>query len=241
MKTLFATARSIGNSLVNTFNSFASRFKEIGTNLINQLNSGLAGGRDTLSNTSTSLAQTMISVLKGFNDSFKDIGVNFADGLRLGFLSQKDRIISDVNAMVDAIVASAKSRMKISSPSKVWAEIGNYMAQGLDVGFVNEMKTVTQDINNSLISNCIRFAKSEVFIQIKPVTKGVCFTISDDGPGIHEEDLIHIFDRFYKGKKGKHGLGLSIAKRIVELCRGEILVESKLGEGSRFTVNLPAR
>lgn len=51
---------------------------------------------------------------------------------------------------MERIVESAKDRMDISSPSKVWAQIGSFMAQGLDVGFVSTMKAVTNDINNSM-------------------------------------------------------------------------------------------
>ena len=82
--------------------------------------------------------------------SAKDIGVNTAKGLKSGFLSQEDNITYAVNSMMERIVKSAKRRMKIHSPSKVWAEIGDYMAQGLGVGFTDEMKDVTRDINNSL-------------------------------------------------------------------------------------------
>ena len=93
----------------------------------------------------------------------------------------------------------------------------------------------------NVISNCLRFAKSEVFIQVIPVTKGVCFTVSDDGPGIHGEDLAHIFDRFYKGKKGKHGLGLAIAKAVVTSHGGVINARNKPGEqtGAIFEIFLP--
>lgn len=80
----------------------------------------------------------------------KDIGINTARGLKSGFLSQEDNITYAVNSMMERIVKSAKRRMKIHSPSKVWAEIGDYMAQGLGVGFTAEMKDVTRDINNSL-------------------------------------------------------------------------------------------
>ena len=95
----------------------------------------------------------------------------------------------------------------------------------------------------NIISNCIRFAKSEVYIEVRPVTKGVCFTVSDDGPGIHEDDLIHIFDRFYKGKKGKHGLGLSIAKAVVTSHGGAVHARNRQGDcsGAIFEIFLPIK
>jgi K+-sensing histidine kinase KdpD len=70
----------------------------------------------------------------------------------------------------------------------------------------------------------------------------VCFAISDAGPGIQPEHLQHIFDRFWKreteGRKGT-GLGLFIAKGIVEAHGGHILVESVPGRGTTFYFTLP--
>ena len=66
--------------------------------------------------------------------------------------------------------------------------------------------------------------------------------VEDDGPGIPQETLLHLFDRYYSQNPGKNGtgLGLSIAKEIVSAHGGRIDVESAPGEGSRFTVCLPA-
>ncbi|MCG6918787.1 MAG: two-component sensor histidine kinase [Deltaproteobacteria bacterium] len=66
--------------------------------------------------------------------------------------------------------------------------------------------------------------------------------ISDDGRGIHPDDLKHIFDPFYtRGKEQGTGLGLSISYGIVAKCGGDIRVESKVGRGSTFTVVLPQK
>jgi two-component system NtrC family sensor kinase len=70
----------------------------------------------------------------------------------------------------------------------------------------------------------------------------VAVTIADDGVGIPEEHLGHIFDPFFTTKKGAGtGLGLSITYGIVQKLGGQISVESKVGEGTRFTVTLPLR
>ena len=67
----------------------------------------------------------------------------------------------------------------------------------------------------------------------------------DTGDGISEKDLPYIFDRFYQASNqglkniGGTGIGLAFTKRLIELHSGNIGVESKLGEGSTFTVNLP--
>lgn len=69
----------------------------------------------------------------------------------------------------------------------------------------------------------------------------VRITVEDDGVGIAEEDLEKIFTIFVSGKGGRGtGLGLPVSQKILKEHGGEILVESKLGEGSRFTIELPA-
>jgi signal transduction histidine kinase len=74
----------------------------------------------------------------------------------------------------------------------------------------------------------------------------VMFRISDTGTGISEEDQARIFERFYKADKsrtnsvGGSGLGLSIVKKIVEMHKGRIEVESKVNVGTTFIVFLPA-
>ncbi|HEC33156.1 MAG TPA: ATP-binding protein, partial [Chloroflexi bacterium] len=70
-------------------------------------------------------------------------------------------------------------------------------------------------------------------------------TVADTGMGIPEEELPHIFERFFRGVKPRQmqisgtGLGLAIVKEIVELHGGWVTVESQVGEGTTFTVWLP--
>ena len=63
--------------------------------------------------------------------------------------------------------------------------------------------------------------------------------IKDYGKGIDSSDLPHVFERFYKGinsSKDSVGIGLALAKKIIEKNGGSVLVESKLGEGTSFTI-----
>jgi len=89
----------------------------------------------------------------------------------------------------------------------------------------------------NIISNCIKYAKKQVFVTIRKADNKAEIIISDDGEGISQTDLPHIFDRFYKGKKGNLGLGLSIAKAAVELMGGDIRVSNR--DGAVFTIRLP--
>ncbi|MGC9335836.1 MAG: sensor histidine kinase, partial [Anaerolineae bacterium] len=69
---------------------------------------------------------------------------------------------------------------------------------------------------------------------------GVCISFTDTGAGIAEDDLEYIFDAFFSTKAEGLGLGLYVTRRIVEEHRGRVTAESKLGEGTTFTVWFPA-
>ena len=89
----------------------------------------------------------------------------------------------------------------------------------------------------NLISNAIRYAVSAVRLSCHAHSDGVWVRVSDDGPGITSEDLPHIFERFYKGAGGKHGIGLSIARTVVDAYRGDITAQND--GGAVFTVSFP--
>ena len=65
-------------------------------------------------------------------------------------------------------------------------------------------------------------------------------TVADNGPGIAQEALSRIFDRFFTTKTGGLGLGLSISRSIVESCGGQLWCDSKPGESTVFRLTLPA-
>ncbi|NIK79132.1 signal transduction histidine kinase [Paenibacillus castaneae] len=99
----------------------------------------------------------------------------------------------------------------------------------------------------NLIHNAIKFTPDHgnVKVMLSQTEHHVKVRIEDSGIGISSEDQQRIFERFYKGDKQRtrtaegSGLGLSIVKKIIELHKGEIVVESRLGEGSTFEVFLP--
>ena len=106
---------------------------------------------------------------------------------------------------------------------------------------------VRQALSN-LVANALRYAPSrgEVRLTCKPEVQlgqgpaGVVIEVLDDGPGIASDDLPHVFDRFYKSRdSGGMGLGLSIAKQLVEAHGGEIAALSQPGEGTTIRIRLP--
>jgi two-component system, OmpR family, sensor histidine kinase CssS len=91
----------------------------------------------------------------------------------------------------------------------------------------------------NIITNCIRYATSSVIIDLKPLGNSTLqLTISDDGSGFEINEIPNIFDRFYKGKKGNHGLGLSISKNIIGKFNGKISA-GNLDSGAFFLIELP--
>lgn len=102
---------------------------------------------------------------------------------------------------------------------------------------------------NNLISNAIRYTPTngEINIVAKSSGDNITVSISDSGEGILPEDITHVFERFYRGDKsrsrvsGGAGLGLAIAKGVVEAHKGKILVRSELLKGTTFTITLPRR
>ena len=104
---------------------------------------------------------------------------------------------------------------------------------------------IVQVLGN-LISNALRHtpAGGEIRLAAQSVQDEIVVEVQDTGAGIPLEDLPYVFDRFYKGDKsrsesGESGLGLAIARSIVEAHKGHISVSSTPGQGTTFTISLP--
>ena len=90
----------------------------------------------------------------------------------------------------------------------------------------------------NILSNGVRYARSELRLTCRADKRHVMIQIQDDGDGIAEADLPHIFDRFYMGKSGKSGIGLALTREIIHLHRGTIHAYN--GEtGAVFEISIP--
>ena len=113
--------------------------------------------------------------------------------------------------------------------------------------FANADIAMIERVIENLLDNALRHTSAGGSIRLSFSTQNgdISVCVRDTGSGISEEDLPHIFDRFYhrdrtqEGKAGYSGLGLAITKRILELHGKTILVESKAGSGTAFTFFLP--
>ncbi len=105
-----------------------------------------------------------------------------------------------------------------------------------------DSETMVTAITN-LLSNAFRFAKSEIEVSVFLRDSNAVISVQDDGPGISPDEIDHIFDRFFKGRQGKYGLGLSIVNAIVVAHEGIARAynrSSKNGEtGAVFEIILP--
>ena len=91
----------------------------------------------------------------------------------------------------------------------------------------------------NILSNGVRYARSELWLTCRADRRQVTIRIQDDGDGIAEADLPHVFDRFYMGKSGKSGIGLALTQEIIHLHKGTI--RARNGDtGAVFEITLPA-
>ncbi|NNL48111.1 MAG: HAMP domain-containing histidine kinase [Acidimicrobiia bacterium] len=105
-----------------------------------------------------------------------------------------------------------------------------------------------QEALDNLVNNAVKYSDKgrEIWVKVENETDKVRFEVSDNGPGISDDELPKVFDKFQKlsnqptGGESSTGLGLSIVKQIVEMHNGMVWVESEVGVGSAFVVQLDA-
>jgi heavy metal sensor kinase len=126
--------------------------------------------------------------------------------------------------------------------------------KGISIDFVSQKgiilpmdrdKIIRAFVN--ILDNAIKYTPEYGKLSVEVIREGDCavVTVADTGIGIPQQDLPHIFDRFYQVDKSRSsegfGLGLSIARSIIEAHGGSIAVESRQGHGTTFLISLPLR
>jgi len=143
----------------------------------------------------------------------------------------------------------------VSDTLESFTELAKQQAITLEGNVDSDVDPVLMDtqaigrVLNNLISNALRHTANNgrVSVWVRRTTQGVEVTISDTGAGIRADDLPHIFERFYRGdasrsrnrSTGGAGLGLAIARGIVQAHGGDIKVDSEIGKGTQFTFYIP--
>ena len=209
--------------------------------------------------------RTPISVIRGYTDMLKRWGKDDPEVLSeaIAAISQETEGMKD---LVESLLFLARHdkktlMMEISGfdPAELLEEVRKEEAMvhtehtfaitGADAMEISADRGMVKQVMRILCDNAVKYspAGTDVTMSCRKDSDGNCvLSVADRGQGIAKEDLPKIFDRFYRSDKarkadnGGHGLGLSIARIIVVAHEGRINVRSKVGEGTVFSVVLPA-
>ena len=161
-------------------------------------------------------------------------------------LSRTDRTNFEKTAIdVEEMVTTAIDRILPAAEQKSIL-ITHTVSDGLSV-FGN--RASLEEVLATILDNAVKYShdKTAIHVSAKQREGWVTISIKDQGIGIKKEDLPHIFERFYradsarnKAKNNGYGLGLSIAKSVVDLHEGAIEVKSRTNRGSTFIISLPS-
>lgn len=206
---------------------------------------------------------TPLAVIKGYIDVLDRWGKDEREVLNEGIESIKVEL-SNMTSLLDTLLFISKSDNEIFKLEKTKFflidlieeivkesklvddkhEISSHTDQRL---YIEGDRRLIKQMLRALVDNSIKYspANTKIVITYEAQDGNVAITVFDYGIGISEEDLPHIFDRFYRVEKsrsrsiGGSGLGLSIVKSIVDIHWGTITAESEIGKGTKITVKLP--
>ncbi|MGC8878682.1 MAG: sensor histidine kinase [Anaerolineae bacterium] len=207
--------------------------------------------------------RTPLTVMVGYLEALRD-GVLKPTRERFEAMYQEarhlERLVEDLRILSLADAGELSLNREAVSPRLVLeqaATIYRHQAEqqgiSLEVSLEDGLPDIYVDpdriaqVLGNLITNAIRYTPTGGRITMSAAHRGdnVVLRVQDTGSGIAPEDLPHVFDRFYRGDRarqssgGESGLGLAIARSIVEAHGGSIAVESVPGQGSTFTMTLP--
>lgn len=224
--------------------------------------------REFVANVSHEL-RTPLTIIKGFAETLVDDDATIDPVARKRFTTKIQNNAERLHVLVEDLLTLSRLESRpdqietIEQPIEpLFAEVAeNYRTrltvgeQRIEVEVDPVVGTVSFDryrihqVLDNFIENIFRYAPDFTLIRLEAVydADDSCMRCSviDDGPGIPEKDLPHIFERFYRVDKGRSretggtGLGLSIVKHIVQLHGGSVEAASKVGEGTRMSFRLP--
>jgi len=249
-------------TLAGTFNTMASQLEAT----LFELTQAEQLRRDFVANVSHELRTPLTSV-RSYAETLLD-NTDIPDEMRDDFLhvilNESDRMTKIVSDLLDLSRLDSGKGLDFEmfsiekSVRDVYAAVvleaerrGQHIELELEYNMpeIRGDKARIEQVIMNIMTNAIKYTPEGGYIHIACGTskKNAWVRISDTGVGIPEEDLPHVFDRFYRVDKarsrasGGTGLGLSIANEIVERHGGKIAVKSRQGQGSAFTVTLPIR
>lgn len=206
--------------------------------------------------------RTPITVIQGNVEGILD-GMYPADETRLKSILEETQILSrlvdDLRTMALAESGSLQLKREPTSLTHLIQEVAasfesqarekgvNIQLSLADVEEMNLDPLRLREVLNNILSNALRYTPRGGAIEVGltgtgvGLEGGVAVFVQDSGPGIESADLPHIFDRFYKSSdSGGMGLGLSIARYIIEAHGGKIWAESAAEQGTKISFTIPA-
>jgi two-component system phosphate regulon sensor histidine kinase PhoR len=220
--------------------------------------------RDFVANVSHEL-RTPLTAIRGYVEALAE-GDTSADESRR-FLSiitrhteRMERLVKDLlrlarlDAGQEAVdLVSCDARNLIASVLTELASALDQRDQDVEIAISPESEslradpTKLHDVLRNLVANAITYSPEHTTIRIEAARHGSSYLLSvaDQGPGIPEEDLSRVFERFYRVDKsrardpGGTGLGLAIVKHLVELHKGTVMAENRPEGGTRVVITLP--
>ena len=208
--------------------------------------------------------RTPITALRNFNDLLRSKGTRTPQ-LQKEFLNDSKTQIDRLEWITDNLLNLSRLDAGITVLNRTEEEIGSLLksvaapfknlAEEMQIDFkvqspgdpgsISIDKELIALAVSNLLDNAFKFAAgNDIKIELGAERSAdmVQIWVQDNGMGIDEEDLLHVFDRFYRGRnvnvKGS-GLGLAMVKSVAEAHKGSVQVESAPGEGSRFSIHLP--
>ena len=202
-----------------------------------------------ISKLSTEIDRITLVVLTELGYKSKDFNFNsfvkFSDGLQN---DKQGKRIHELIALSKIDSAQAKPKFQETDVTEIIKSVAYSFAPAFENG-QKELKTDLCDetmvscdekqmrkVVSNLISNAFKFCKTTVTVKCAAVNGKARITISDDGEGIAKEDLPHVFERFYTGRKGNTGIGLALTKEIIGFHEGEIRAYNQ--NGAVFEISL---
>jgi PAS domain S-box-containing protein len=220
--------------------------------------------RDVYVHTISHDLRAPLAVIHGHADLLGElVEQHHLEGLLESSVAAIQRGITRMNVMIQDLVDAARMEgnqlQLLLQPVGLRSYLENLLqrsATAMDVKSIRlqiqeELPPVSADYNRlerifvNLLSNALKYSEpdSPIVVNARQTDDRVEISVIDQGCGIPPEDLIHIFDRFYRVKKARKaegiGLGLYITRMLVEAHGGTIRVESEVGEGSTFSFTLP--
>ncbi len=217
---------------------------------------------NTILNSLSHELRTPIATIIGATDNLQSGSNNLTENNKTELISEISQASLRLNRQVENLLNMSRLESGTYQLKKDWCDVSelvyHVVKQLKDVSKENKIQIeitpslplckidsgLIEQVLYNLIQNAITYIPKEGAIKINASYKNnqLIFLIEDNGPGFPENEILNVFDKFYRlknTKAGGTGLGLSIVKGFVEAHKGKIILENKQEGGAKFTITIP--